>query len=535
MLTFALVSALGFAALLAWHMQRPDPPRLRLSFARFLPDPPLSTTRQSRLALRLPWRSAGFWLRMLAALSILAAFLPGLLAQRLAAPGIGLRLVVDVTDSMGLADGSGSRLDSAVAAAREILEQAKAAALDGPFCAEAQMVGANAVGRLGDAETVLVAAQVRPEGGDPEALLAAAGQPAAACPITHAAILTDRPAPAGLAPETGRKLAWRQVGAAVENSGLRSVAYLPSGLAGRGASLHVAVARFGTGAPPRLLLDGPGGSREIVPDRSLDRDDLWLAQIPAPGMGRYRLSLQDGGLYRGDDVMVFDLPDSTAIPLDWRIDELRLPRGARQDPGGIVVAPVGEGAGEDRPALLTWPGWASGGRPGRIGSFLDDKTTTGALNFDVLEQAMPFALPDPLPSGFVPIMTDEAGGVLVARRTDPPGLVLPAPETGQGETVEALSLSLFFAGLSDLASGPGGTVTAAWQDGAGRVVSEAWKESDTNRPLAGHTALDFSPLRAEIGPPPVSPWLALVGLAFLIAERFMALVGLRRRGAARAL
>ena len=71
MLALLLASGAGMA-LLAWHMQRRAPLPLKLSFARLLPEPPVSPQAERRFALQLPLTSAGFWLRMLAVLPAVA-------------------------------------------------------------------------------------------------------------------------------------------------------------------------------------------------------------------------------------------------------------------------------------------------------------------------------------------------------------------------------------------------------------------------------------------------------------------------------
>src|SRR5690242_122545 len=102
MLAFLLGSA-GAAALLAWHMQRRSPGKVALSFGRILPEPRPATEAERRFTLRLPLGTVGFWLRMTAALLALAAIWGGwtwLATSR--GQGVGLRIVLDVTDGMGI-------------------------------------------------------------------------------------------------------------------------------------------------------------------------------------------------------------------------------------------------------------------------------------------------------------------------------------------------------------------------------------------------------------------------------------------------
>ena len=182
-----------------------------------------------------------------------------------------------------------------------------------------------------------------------------------------------------------------------------------------------------------------------------------------------------------------------------------------------------------RGGLATYPGWVNGGRARRIGAFVEDAALLGVLNLDVFESAAPRPFPGALPAGFQPVLTDSTGAVFVARRASPPGILVPAPELGQGDAVAALSLSLFFAALSDLTANGHMQPDLHWTDATGVEVSEAWKESDTARVLGTAPDLSLAP-RARAGvPSPLWPWLVQLALLLLVAERGVVLGGLIRR------
>ncbi|MGQ0566451.1 MAG: hypothetical protein ACT4OK_15465 [Gemmobacter sp.] len=523
MLALLLASAAG-AGLLAWHMQRRAPLPLRLSFARLLPEPPVSEAPERRFALTLPLRSAGFWLRMLAvALAIAALMLD--LDRRAGAgdQGIGLRIVLDVTHSMGLPEGDGTRLDAAQSVAEAALARLPAAAGSAPTCAEAVIVGASA-GAPGPVQD-LARATVLPQGGEVSVLVAAAAAPVADCPLTHVLVLTDALRPATDWPEATPLLLWHQIGEPLPNSGLRGVTFAPPGLGRARAVLRIEVASHGDTAPPGAWLDGPGGRVPVPLDASADRDGLWLGEVAVAAGGPHLAGLDGGGAYGGDDRMAFDLPQVAGLALDWRLGDLPAPRGTTGGPGALLVADLGGLAPQDldRPLLATYPGWPGAAQGGRIGAFVQDRALLSAINLDVFERLAPRPLQGALPPGFVPVLTDAAGAVHVARRSDPPGLIVPAPLRDGGET-EALSLSLFFAALADLAGRGQVTPAVEWRDAEGGTITDAARESDTARRLEPPPAPDLIAPRAMPAPEvPVWPLLALLALALLLAERALTL------------
>lgn len=522
----ALLAGLG---VLAWYLQRPAPRDLRLSFARLLPDPPKAPRPVPRLALALPVRSLPFWLHLLAVALALAAIWADLrLRLSTPEPQIGLRIVLDVSHGMGtLADGV-SRLDLARAAARYEAAAARAAAGAAPYCDELILAGQSL--RRADLAD-LDEAEALPEGADALSLLEAARQEDAGCTITHVTVLSDLPAPTAAWPQNAPALRWVQVGAPVANVAITAARQVPPRLDGTPASVILTVDAFGDTDVPVLVVSGPGGERRPALEPSLDRPGRFFAQMVPGAGGAHVARLASGGAYGGDDRLVFDLTAPDAIVLDWRLPAVPLPRGVRQsDRAGVSVVPLADLPSVPARAgvLAVYPGWA-GAAPREIGAFVDDPSLLGAINLDVLERWMPSSMPGALPPEFAPVLTDAAGGVVIARRVDPPGLIVPAPVRDADPDVTALALTLFYSALQVLSGGDEVPLDLRWETASRQGVGDAWKESDTARPLApAPPPADYSAPMAAASAQPVWPLLVLMALAAMLAER---LWSLRRRRA----
>jgi|GEM_PF-1846113 len=522
MLALLLASAAG-AGLLAWHMQRRAPPPIKLSFARLLPEPPVSEVAERRFVLTVPLGSIAFWLRMLALLAAIAALVVDMNRRgAVGDQGIGLRIVLDVTYSMGLVENGVSRLDAARVVAAGALAQAAAGGQ--AVCTELVVVGASA--GVPVAVSGLPGAVVQPEGGDVSALIAGAAGPVADCPLTHIFVVTDARRPALEWAPNGPVLLWHQIGEPVANTGLRSVSFTPPGLGSGKAQIDVIVAGFGDVPPPVVWLDGPGGRMPVALLPSIGRDQVWLGEATPNGAGRYVAVLDAGGAYGGDDRLAFVLPEVAGLALDWRLAGLAAPRGVQNAVGdGLLVADLADLRPQDlaRPLLSVYPGWPNGGQTGRIGAFVQDPALLAALNLDAFELAAPKPLIGPLPPGFIPVLTDNAGAVYIARRLTPPGLILPAPLRDGGE-IEALSLTLFFTALADLAGRGRVSPAMEWRDAQGQMIEGATLESDTARALDAAPPLGLISLRATPAQDvPVWPLLALIALGALLAERALLL------------
>jgi len=517
----AILAAVGA---LAWYLQRPAARDLRLSFARLLPDPPDAPRPVQQRSLTPPIRSPAFWLHLLAVVLALVAIGADLkLKLSTPDPRIGLRIVLDVSHSMAIGDGRTARLDLARAAARDEVAAARAAAGSAPYCDEV-VLAARTLRRA--SVTDLDGAVALPEGADVSALLDGASLEDAGCGITHVTVVSDLPSPAVAWPPDAPVLRWVQVGAPVPNTAITQVRHVPPQLGGNRAALIVTVDTYGDIGVPVLVVRGPQGDMRPVAEPSLDTPGRFVARL-VPGAGGPHLAmLEQGGVYTGDDRVAFDLVAPDTLEIDWRLPGVRLPRGVqRSDEARLSVVPLADlhAVASDAAVLAVHSGWTATTARG-IGAFVEDPALLGAVNFDVLERLMPAPIPGPLPPGFVPVLTDLAGGVVLARRVDPPGLIVPEPVLDADPDVTALSLTLFYSALQDLSGGNETRLALRWETATGLEVSDAWKESDTARPLTPPLSpADYAAPAAESSEEPLWPLLLLVTLVALLAERLWSL------------
>jgi hypothetical protein len=515
----AVFAGLG---VIAWYLQRPTPRPIRLSFARLIPDPPEDRQPVPTMALTLPVRSVAFWLHLLAVLAALMAIWLDLRLQWSApTPTIGLRLVLDASHSMSVrsdADGD-TRWSLLQAQAHTEAEAARAAAETNGYCDEVVVVG-DSMRTMALQEL----AQVQPltETTTPARLLQAADRERTDCAITHVVIITDLPRPALESEPRDQPLRWLQVGQPVANVAVTNIGYTPPRLDGTPAQVTVTVDRFGTVDVPALQITGPGGEARAELRPSAERAGRFVATLPVTAGGAYTARVYDGGGYTGDDIVQFTLDAPDRLAVDWRLEDIPPPRGATSsDTSSLIVMDLSEFASADptNSVLATYPGWDSAAA-GEIGAFVDDPELLSSVNFDVLERWVPSPIPHPLPEGFQAVITDATGGVLAARRTDPPGVIVPAPLLSAQPDVAALSAILFYSGLQDLVDAEERPLDLLWQTPGGTDIANAWRESDTARPLApSQAAVDYTRPVDVTRDGALFPWLALTALFLLLAER----------------
>ncbi|REF73531.1 hypothetical protein BDD41_2096 [Paracoccus versutus] len=529
---------------------------MAVSFARFVPQLPMAP---SRARFALTWPRDGWALACLLVAAALAiwALLDGRREYQSSRPRhLGLRVVLDLSASMGVRDAGATRLAQALARLDEARRQVAGA---GPksACLELVAVGAEpgavqALPLAGDLPAPL-AGGLRHEGAEVGSLVAAAMLPQVDCVLTHVLVLTDMP-PVAMTAGEGVDVIWDQVGAPVGNAGIRQLQVMQSAFGQTTSEIRVEGVVSGQDLPDALVLDGPSGQQQLSIHPMPEAEGRWFATAAYAGPGEYaaRLAAADG--YDGDDKVVARLQRPASLAVDWRLSDLARPAGLAQGgPGDLLVAEgdglpadalarpaglaqggpgdllVAEGDGLPadalaRPVLLTYPGFGLGRQPGHIGPFIEDAALLSLVSFDALEAAMPAAWPGPLPPGFAPALVDDAGGVLVARREQPKGLIVPAPVPGLPDPARSLSLTLFFSALADLAMPEAQQQALEWRDGRGGIVANAWRESMTGRPLGPpadlHRLAQLS--RVSTGAP-FWPWLVLASLLALLAERLLRL------------
>lgn len=522
MIWAAGIAAAACLGAVVWHMLDARFTETRVSVARFLPDLPPTSAPRYRFRLTRLVTSARFWLRMLILLLLLLAILPDLitLGSR-QSDRVGLSIVVDLSDSMRATDASGeSRAALARTALDAVIAAGRAAAGDRPFCHALTGLGQQALALASPDDVV-----PRPEAALPAALHLAAGRlDPPGCPITHGIVISDLPPPV-TAGDSARPVIWYQLGAPAPNTAILSARLNGAGLGAAAGSLVIALSDP-TGTAD-LTVAGPGGAVPVTLRQDLRDPSRRLATLVNPVPGRYLLQLTGaaGDAYDGDNRARLDLPDRVAPRIDWHLSVLPRPAGLDQSADGsaLLVADLSAGA-PDRPALLLAPAAAEGG--GQIGYFQETDPMMESLNLDVFERlALPVV---DLPDGFFPILADQSGQVWVARRLEPPALLVPALALGGDADRRNTTLLLFFNALGDLVDLPEARLPLVWERPDGTPVPAADLEGATDRPLSPPPDLSLlatAPAAAE--PLPAYPWLIAAALLLLLLERAWALNWIR--------
>lgn len=519
MIWVAVISGLACLGAVLWHMLDARFTETRVSMARFLPDLPQSSAPRYRFRMTRLVTSARFWLRMVILALLLLAILPDLLTIGSDRPQdrVGLSVIVDLSDSMRATDAEGqSRAALARAALAEVIAAGQSAAGERPFCHSLTGIGRQALPLAGAEDLV-----PRPETTLPAALrLAAERIDPPGCPATHAVVLSDLPPP----PETEaalRPVIWYQLGDPAPNAAILSARLGGAGLGAVGEGLVITIAD--PGGTAELTVIGPAGALPATLRQDLRDSSLRLATLEQPAPGAYLLELTGlaADAYDGDNHARLLVPERQAPMVDWQLTTLPRPPGLDPDPEStaLLVTPLGATL-PDRPALLLAP--QTGPQGGLIGYFQEGDPVLQGLNLDVFERlALPTA---PLPEGFFPILADRSGQVWVARRPEPPALLVTALALSDDADRRNTTLLLLFNALRDLADLPDARLPLAWERPDGTQVPAADLEGTIDRPLAPPP--DLSQLASAEAPPeplPAYPWLIAAALLLFLIERAWAL------------
>ncbi|WP_299771235.1 hypothetical protein [uncultured Tateyamaria sp.] len=541
MLGLAILSGAALAAVIGYHMVRPNYRDMRLSMAHLMPDPPESQAPKRKFSLRNLIASPRFWMRLICVALVALALFP------LSFPKAGsrdtldrhVRIVLDASGSMGVVTGGESRMQQGVAAAREVLDRMQG---DARACVDMIVAGQSlrAVDVAGIGTEFSTLEPILQ--GQPVATLIGGLQEIGPCGATptHAVVVTD--VPEQLVPEaqfTGH-LIWHQVGAPADNLALRDVTLSVGALHNRAPEITLRVASFGT-APSVVTVNAlsPKGTQaEVALRRDEARTGGWIGSVPYEGAGTYRLELADGGALALDDIAELDVGALEQVTVDWRLSDLSQPRALVSGlaaNGAIVIAPYSgsDMALPEAPFVLTYPGWPNAGS-GTIGPFMRDHAVLRGVNFDVFEASPPRAIATPGGVRAV-IRPDGAPGVWLAEKTGPRGMIVPHPDPQGTADERAMARLMFFNALSWVAQGATPTTPdMRYVTGDGAPVVDADAESDTARPLADPPTLellDEPPLAvSETGAPARQareswmPWLFALVLLVMLAERGLGMV-----------
>jgi hypothetical protein len=538
------------AGLVALYMARPRFRRRTLSAARFLAGLPVRDTRRLAWSWSAPLAAPAFWLQLLVLALCLAAVAGAAWRATGVAPArLGVWLLVDTSHGMTTRQDGADRMAAARREALSAVEAVAARAGNAALCFRLSAFDVARRDLLGDADAPAAAAALedlapRPAGTDLAVIAAALrAPPADGCAVTHAVVVTDRPAPD---PAAAVPVVWRDVSRPAPNLGLTGIAATRDPLTGAVEAVDVTTGAWGgADATPVVAVTGPDGAAVAVetgpgPDPS--------ARFVPPAPGTYVVTLAPGGAYAGDDRAVVQVPATGRLAVDWRLPDSDWPErlgwaepGAGEAPGLRVIAdPADAGAGGDGapavPTLVVGGGWRPGART-TVGFFAEGHPLLDMVNLDALERAGPVAVP--LPDGFAPVLLDSRGGALAAVRDDPPAALVPglpaAVETGGG-SAGAVAATLFFDALRLLVGGSHRPIGVAVTTAGGTPVVRPEGEGETGHvPRSRGRIADIAPVPPGAGPVPQAgpapdgadgrplwPWLVLAAAAVLAGERALA-------------
>ena len=451
-----------------------------------------------------------------------------------------LAVVIDVSHSMSVPVDNGTALDAAVAVAENALDRLAELEPTMDRCAVLWTVDATIryIGAIEAGGIRRHGLHPQPRGGNPMLLgqaAQAARETSSRCSPTHSLVVTDRPAPADLDLELGRRTVWIDVTRPMANVGIAKVKGLASGLSDTDFPV-VEIAQFGDPPDHLSLAVGSGATRRNI---SID--------VSAPGPwhiplilepGPVEITLSPGGAYQGDDRVLFEYSRVPTVRVDWRLPGIKMPsvpgwiqlaESAPERPD-LRVLPLAEYQVSEKldypkepPTVLVYRGLEQGTSgasiPPKIGLFIEETALLDAVNFDVLERALGRAIVQ-LPKGFMPVIANDAGKPVMAIRNNPPAAIVPMLQSGEDPQLERLSLTTFFNSVRWVNSRSRRSVPIRHLDPNGQEIRNAVLESDTAEPakLAGAVE-SIRPVRATNARVPLWPWLIVFALAILALER----------------
>ena len=543
LLGFLAVGTVGFfvLALLVKYMRRSKVRHVEISSLQFLPD--LSRTQKARVRWQpgIPLRSPLFWLRFLILVTLFAMLiLDGVLIPERNAPSLGVLVAVDHSASMAV--GRPSRLQLANEMAEEIARHV--ADLGGCFrvVSVPNATSQNVVSDTGVSPIAMM-----------DALSVALEDQS--CGWTHLAVVSDLPRPPLFALSDARALReggqsdrlaadplWFQVGEPEANSALMGADFKAVGLGGGGARLSVDVARFGDAASNiSLVVTGPQGER-LISDVSVDLSKGHHATVSfaITEPGSYRAELKEAGGLALDNRLALSVRSISVLPI--RLDE-----ALRSGPLADLVrhmAPVVEAERDDAVRIGLYSGaavpsgrgiylvdgkrQATGGSA--LGYFKKDSPLLEAVDLDLLEALAPAGIVS-LPEGFRAVASGADGRVWIAVRGGAhPAVLMPEPAGGlaNADLADEQHLTWLVAFINAyrfVNQGRQPLLDVSHVDAAGAKLEGLAFESDTSKPISVNPALeDIQPVaKAGDSQTPLWPWLALVAILLLVAERLVAL------------
>nr|WP_321980839.1 hypothetical protein [uncultured Cohaesibacter sp.] len=542
LLAFATVG-LFLVVLLVKYMRRSKVRHVEISALQFLPE--LSEARQSRVRwqVSVPLRSPLFWLRFLILLTLLAILLlDGVLVPTRNAPALGVLVAVDHSPSMAV--GRPTRLQLANEMVDKIVQHVTAQGGCSRVVAVPHTAPSNGVGDAGVSPIAMMHAL-------------SASLEDGPCYWTHLAVVSDLPKLPYFALSDARgheKVAegealaadplWFQVGEPEANSALTGADFKAAGLGGDGARLSLDIARFGdTNSDLSLVVTGPRGqilSSDAPVDLGKGQEATvsYAVSYAVTEPGTYRAELEETGGFALDNRLVLSIGAMSVLPiaLDAVVSAGPLANLARQM-APVVGAERGDAvrigfySAEDG---LTERGiyLVRGERQGNavLGYFHKESPLLEAVDLDLLETLKPRGL-ELLPEGFRAVAAGADGKVWIAVRAGAhPAVLMPEPAGGlaNANLADAQHLTWLVAFINAyrfVNQDRQPLLDVSHVDGAGARLENLAYESDTAKPLGTNPALDDIQPVSMMGEAqsPLWPWLALVAIILLVAERLVAL------------
>ena len=538
LLAFATVG-LFLVVLLVKYMRRSKVRHVEISALQFLPE--LSEARQSRVRWQMsaPLRSPLFWLRFLILLTLLAILLlDGVLVPTKNAPALGVLVAVDHSPSMAV--GRPTRLQLANEMADKIVQHVTAQGGCSRVVAVPHTAPSNGVADVGVSPIAMMHAL-------------SASLEDGPCHWTHLAVVSDLPKPPFFALSDARgheKVAegevlaadplWFQVGEPEANSALTGADFKAAGLGGDGARLSLNIARFGdTNSDLSLVVTGPKG-QILSPDApvGLGKGQEATVSYAVSEPGTYRAELKESGGFVLDNHLALSIGAMSVLPiaLDANVSAGPLANLARQmapvvgaeRDDAVRIGLYSDEDGLTERGIYLVRGEAQG--VNALGYFQKESPLLEAVDLDLLETLKPRGL-ERLPEGFRAVAAGADGKVWIALRAGAhPAVLMPEPAGGlaNANLADAQHLTWLVAFINAyrfVNQDRQPLLDVSHVDGAGARLEKLAYESDTAKPLGTNPALDDIQPVSMMGEAqsPLWPWLALVAIILLVAERLVAL------------
>ncbi len=535
---------LTLAGLIAIYMSRPRFKKLPLSAARFLHDLPPAKHSPMRMALALPVTSLLFWLQVLMVAALLGALLlASFQLNQAGGRALGLWVLVDTSYSMSTRDGEETFFDRARAEAAALIREAESSAGGASFCARLSSFDLERRDISTARDTVgidntLAALEPRPFGTDlalPTAAINLAANPD--CPITHVAVVTDRPAPLIDVEPDGRQVIWQDVSRPVTNVAIGEASAAWDVFSGELEVIRVPVQIHGRrGQDVALRVFDPTGALVAEDALRWSRDGTDTVLFEPRVSGEHRMALSIGDAYDGDDLATLVVPEEGQVRVDWRTTSTEAVRRL-----GWLTADVGSGGTDDAegppvrlrvvgdpeelsetvPSLMIGRGY-NPGNESRIAFFEGEHPILEGVNFDLLDRSG--LIPVQLPEGFTALVAGDDGGAFVGIRAEPRALIVPGlPTDGEG-MLDRASLLLFFNALRWLLEGDSVDLQQQYFDAIGREVRARADESETATPPRSRPAPGaLEPVaHSQIQGLPLWPFAVTLAALMFALERFLA-------------